>query len=114
MANHIFNMGYVGLQLENGDILIKTYIDEFGEDFLPIFDDVLCDDDDEDNTIAITMNTKLKEILDTKIELNELMNEQNEQILDIESKPVFDQTRKTLVDLIAKIDNLKFKHPSEI
>jgi hypothetical protein len=114
MANHIFNMEYVGLQLENGDILIKTYIDEFGEDFLPIFDDVLCNDDDEDKTIAITMNTKLKEILDTKIGFNVLMNKQNEQILDIKSKPVFDQTRQTLVDLIAKIDNLKFKHPSEI
>lgn len=113
MANHIFNMGYVGLQLENGDILIRTYIDEFGDDFLPIFDDVLSDDD-VDNTIAITMNTKLKEILDTKIELNELMNEQNEQILDIKSKPVFDQTRQVLVDLITKIDNLKFKHQGEL
>ena len=51
---------------------------------------------------------KLKEILDWKIEMNELLNESNEQILDIESKPVFDQTRQTLVDLITKIDNLKF------
>jgi hypothetical protein len=106
MANHIFNMAIVNVKLENDDILIKSYIDEFDEAFLPIFDDVLSDD--INNTISITINMKLKEMLDCKIEINELLNEQNEQILDINSKPTFDKTRQILVDLIAKIDNLKF------
>ena len=106
MANHIFNMAIIDVKLENGDILIRNYIDEFDEDFLSIDADFLSDD--VNNTISITIDMKLKEILDWKIEMNELLNESNEQILDIESKPVFDQTRQTLVDLIAKIDNLKF------
>ena len=106
MANHIFNMAVIDVKLENDDILIRNYIDEFDEDFLSIDADFLSDD--VNNTISITIDMKLKEILDWKIEMNELLNESNEQILDIESKPVFDQTRQTLVDLIAKIDNLKF------
>ena len=106
MANHIFNMAIIDVKLENNDILIRNYIDEFDEDFLSIDADFLSDD--VNNTISITIDMKLKEILDWKIEMNELLNESNEQILDIESKPVFDQTRQTLVDLITKIDNLKF------
>ena len=35
MANHIFNMAIVDVKLENGDILIKSYVDEFDEAFLP-------------------------------------------------------------------------------
>ena len=112
MANHIFNMAIIDVKLENDDILIRNYIDEFDKDFLLIDADFLSDD--VNNTISITIDMKLKEILDWKIEMNELLNESNEQILDIESKPVFDQTRQTLVDLIATIDKLKFKHPSEI
>ena len=106
MANHIFNMAVIDVKLENDDILIRNYIDEFDEGFLSIDADFLSDD--VNNTISITIDMKLKEILDWKIEMNELLNESNEQILDIESKPVFDQTRQTLVDLITKIDNLKF------
>ncbi len=106
MANHIFNMAVIDVKLENDDILIRNYIDEFNEGFLSIDADFLSDD--VNNTISITIDMKLKEILDWKIEMNELLNESNEQILDIESKPVFDQTRQTLVDLITKIDNLKF------
>ncbi len=106
MANHIFNMAIIDVKLENDDILIRNYIDEFDEGFLSIDADFLSDD--VNNTISITIDMKLKEILDWKIEMNELLNESNEQILDIESKPVFDQTRQTLVDLITKIDNLKF------
>jgi len=59
--------------------------------------------------IGIDVSFKLSEILDSAIEDNELINESNDLILDIDSKPIFDATRIILQQLIAKIDALNFK-----
>jgi hypothetical protein len=69
---------------------------------------------DESTEVGIEASFKLSDMLNRPIELNELINVRNEQILDIESKPLFDKTRAELLKIIEKIDSLKFQDPNNL
>lgn len=63
----------------------------------------------EQDEVGLEISIKLSDILNSTIQNNELINEADEQILDISSKPIFDKTKEELLMLITKIDSLKFK-----
>ena len=117
MAIHKFDNEMSHLELKNHDIIIGTFIDEFDERIIAFVNECNNITDKERKKkysfIGISIHVKLKKLLSLPCYVNRLAGQKDDYVMNIKSKPVFDQTRQILVDLIAKIDNLKFKHPAK-
>ena len=118
MAIHKFDNEMSHLELKNDDIFIGTIIDEFDERIIAFVNECNNITDKERKKkysfIEISIHVKLKKLLSLPCYVNRLAGQKDNYVMNIKSKPLFDQTRQVLVDLIATIDKLKFKHPSEI
>jgi len=98
------------LEIVDNNIVVSTHIssarNEESNDFLfELSQDYI----NEEGETAIQTSFKLSELLEHEIEGYELVNEKEEEILDIESKPLFDKIKEELLELIDRIDVLKYK-----
>lgn len=99
------------LELQGNEISVVTFMTDCSDEKEEAFIKNLSLDymNNETEEVGFKISIKLSDILNSSIEGHKLVNEKNEQLLDIESKPLFDNTKAELLTLIAKIDSLKFK-----
>jgi hypothetical protein len=108
---HIAKDEECGLYIKDGELIASVYMsDAVGGDDDKFLRELAQDYYENDSTeVGLDISFKLADMLDWTIECNELINEKDELILDIDSKPVFDKTKEELLKLIARIDSLQFK-----